>query len=62
MKMDRKREELLTQPEMTPQKRTDGKLPRCDTDPCFILKTQDEKRPMDTMPKSTGIPDPRNGT
>jgi len=47
---------------MTPQKRADGKLSRCDTDPHFMRKMYDEKHPVDTMPKITGIPDPRNGT
>jgi len=59
--MDRQREELLTQPGTTPQKRTDRKLPRHETDPRFTLVRQEEKPPLGTMPMSRGIRDPRGG-
>ena len=62
MKTDRSRSEMLTQPGTMPQKRTDWKLLRSKTYPRFKLVTQEKKHPIGTMPMSTGIRDPRDGT
>ena len=62
MKTDRSRSEMLMQPGTMPQKRTDWKLLRSKTYPRFKLVTQEKKHPIGTMPMSTGIRDPRDGT
>ena len=62
MKMDRSTSEILTQPGTMLQKRTDRKLLRSKTYPRFRFVTQEKKHPIGTMPMSTGIRDPRDGT
>ncbi|KAM9625258.1 uncharacterized protein ACIBXB_018834 [Morphnus guianensis] len=59
-KTDSLRAELLTLPRRMPQKRNDRNLPR----PIHALEllTQEKKHPIGTMPTSTGVQDPRDGT